>query len=353
MGLQNGNRERAVAAMALLDEDGDASMLVNFLGDEDAEAISSIIDEYSKEKNLSNRMKQTLRHLASSENFSSLADVHPAWILEHLKNEPPRVVGIILRFLPSRHVRYLLKNLPPMLCEQIPNMVESFSVEPAVLETIRRSFERHFPPMRISRSIKELGFENLYYLKEFELEEVFKELGLMELAVALSGMTSKVLTIIYNRLNVKEAKRLKAAIDDIENISPELYCEARSNFLAIDSEGLGPDRLLKSVGIAVFAGAISDEDADQMTLIQQKLSPNLGYLLKRLVDEKKLKASAISSTSRKSMVLEVVKKLAKEGRIDDAWGGYEAHEDAPSSSEDLLPEDRFADENTSTLSQLA
>jgi flagellar motor switch protein FliG len=339
--------------MALLGRGNDAAKLLDFMSDDDMKTISRLIGGYSKEPERERKMRQILKHLSSSDCFSSLADVHPAWILERLKLEPPRVVGIILRFLPSRHVRYLLKNLPPMLCEQIPNIVESFSVEPAVLETIRRRFESHFAPMRISRTIEELGLENLYYLKEFEIEELFKELGISEMAIALSGMGANVLKIIYNRLDVKDAKKLKAALDGMRNISPESYCEARRNFLSIDSEGLGSEKLLRSVGTAVFAGAIAREDSELLKLFSQKISPSTAYLLKRLVDENRMRANAAGVEKRKQTVLCALKKLAREGRIDEAFGGFEAKKEISPFAADIPSSVNPDEEPTRTLSQLA
>jgi hypothetical protein len=328
------NRERAVAAMALLDDEDGAGALLGFVSDGEAESIRSLIANYSRNSDVASEMTRLVRQLISSERFSTLAEVHPAWILEHLKGESPRIIGIILRLLPSKHVRYILKHIDPMVGSQIPNMVESFSVEPEILEIIRRRFERKFLPMRVSRSIIEPGFENLYFLKEYELEELFKEMGIAEMAVAFCGMPHSILHIIYNRLSVKEAKRLKAAIDEIDSVDPARHCEAKAIFMSIGGEGVGSENLLKTVGLAVLASAIGNDQLDMMKLLQQKLDPATAYLLKRFVDERRLRPGAVPIHAIRKRIVDTAIALAREGRIDEAWSGNVPRGEDASPSED-------------------
>jgi len=352
MDAQTNNRQRIVAAMSVLEDGQNAADLKDFMSEDDAGVHTDLVGSYSSEADCEYTMKRIVKHLVSAERFSSLADVHPAWILEKLRDEPPRVIGIILRFLPSQHVRYILKNLPPILCKQVPNMVESFSVPPAILNVIRSKFEKHFVPMRISRAIDRLGFENLYYLKEAELNTLFLDVGLTELAIALSGMSSRVLRIIYNRLDIKDAKRLKAMIDEISpDISPELFRQARANLLQIETERVGPKQLLKIIGMCAFADAVDGGHEELVRMVQQRLDPKDGYLLKRYVDEKRVRPSNISSEERRQMILDTVVLLAQEGRIDSAWGDMDDDLEPQILEQEVLETPSW-DEETSTL-QLA
>lgn len=352
MDAKTSNRQRIVAALAVLNEGGEAAGLMKFASEGDGKECSSIMDAYLGQPDRELSMRQIIKHLISSEQFSSLAEVHPAWILERLRDEPPRVVGIILRFLPSKHVRYLLKNLPPMLCEQIPNMVESFSVPPEILGVIRKRFEKHFMAMRISRSVEKLGFENLYYLKEAELDEMFRDIGLTEMAIALCAMPSKVLHIVYNRLDVKDAKRLQARIRELGGVSPELFGQARSTLLQIEGEGAGPKRMLRMIGLSVFAEAVDARHGDLVRMVQQKMDPRDGYLLKRLVDERRVRKSPVPMEDRQFMILNSVSLLAREGRIDEAWSQFLPADGGYFEGDDLLPRPK-GDEETNTAHQLA
>jgi len=352
MDMQSGNRQRMISALAVMNDGDDAADLAKFMSEGDGAAYSSLIEAYSGEPDRELSMRRVIKHLVSSEQFSSLSEVHPAWILEHLREETPRVIGIILRFLPSRHVRYLLKNLPPMLCEQVPNMVESFSVSPDILNVIRKRFEKHFLPMRISRFVENPGFDNLYYLKESELDEVFRDVGLTEMAIALSAMPSKALHVVYNRLDVRDAKRLQSRIRELSNVSPELFRQARSTLLEIESERVGPKQLLKIIGLSVFADAVDAGDRNLVRMIQQKLDPKDGYLLKRFVDARRVRPSPVPRDDRQGMILESVTLLAREGRIAEAWGHSPPADEVNPNDEAPVP-GGFGDDETNTAHLLA
>ena len=193
--MNNGakNRQMIVAAMAVLGEGESAACLADYMSDADRPLCASLIDMYASEGNCGAKLEQLVRQIAASEKFSSLSEVHPAWILEKLRDESPRVIGIILRYLPSQHVRYIVSNMHPMLRARVPNMVESFAVQAPVLDVIRRRFESHFLPMRVSRTIDCFEFENIYYLKGPDLAELIREVGLAELAIALTGMSGQAL----------------------------------------------------------------------------------------------------------------------------------------------------------------
>ncbi|MBT3182527.1 MAG: hypothetical protein HN337_08490 [Deltaproteobacteria bacterium] len=353
MEANTNNRQRMIAALSVQNDAEAANELSDFMSNDDSEAHASLVKNYLNEENREYSMRRIVKHLVSSEKFSSLSEVHPAWILEKLRDEPPRVIGIILRFLPSQHVRYILKNLPPILCQQVPNMVESFSVDPEILDVIRRKFESNFITMRITRSIDHLGFENLYYLKEAELEEMFIELGITELAIALSTMSTKVLRIIYNRLDLKDARRLKAKIKELPaDISSEIYRQARSSLLQIDCERVGPKQLLKILGLGAFAEAVGHGHDQLIRMIQQRLDPKDGYMLKRYIDEKRVRPSAVSPEERRHMILRTVAAMAREERIEAAWKGFSSDTTAEESS-DKFDSPLSWDEETNTLHQLA
>ncbi len=322
-------RQKVVAALAVRKSGDAAADILDYMSDADQEACAPLINTFVAEPGRELAMEQLIRQMVASERFSSIAEVHPAWILEYLRNEPPRVVGLILRSLPSRHVRYLLEHLPPMLRERIPNMVESFAVAKPVLDLIRRRFEGHFLPMRISRNVAHPGFEHLYFLKSDDLSEVIREAGLMELAIALSGMSAKTLHMIYNRLDLKDAKRLQRRIRDLHGISTELYRQARMNLLEIEGRHEGSERMLASVGLAALACAAGAGDERLLRLVQQKLPPLDGYLLKRFVDERRARANEQIAVERRKIIEDIVGLLAVEGKISPEWRSFSEAADVP------------------------
>jgi len=316
------NRLRTLAALAIIRDGDEAAFLCDYMSDDDGNATDQLIGLYSIEEDAEFKMQQLIRQIVASERFSSIAEVHPAWILEKLVLEPPRVIGIILRFLPSKHVRYILKNLPPMLRVQVPNMVESFGVSAAVLDVIRHRFEQHFLPMRSTRDIEKFDFENLYYLKGDEIEEVIRDLGVTELAIALSGMPGKPLNVVYNRLNLKDAKHLQRKIKEMSDVSPGLFRQACYTVLEVEGKHLGPDKMLMRIGLAALASAVDEGYEKFIRLLQQKLEPSDGYLLKRYIEERRLRFSPQIAEERRKLALDAVAFLARGGRIEQSWSRF-------------------------------
>lgn len=321
MGLNINNRQRMLVALAVLDSGEKAALLLSFLSPKDLEACTSAmrscleIDPSEREF----KIKGQIGSLIASEQWSGLAEIHPAWLLEALKEESPRVIGIILRYLPSRHVRYILEHLPSQLRCTIPNVVEAFSVPQPVLDVIRRSFESKFASFHISRSLEKFGFEHLYYLRGDELEVFFKDLGLQELAMALHGISGKSLGFLYNRLSLRDAKRLKSRMKELGDISEPLKRQARFTVLEVEGEHLGPELLLMEIGLASFARALSSDHTDLARLLEIKLDPAISYVLKRYIDERLNKNTHSTAAERQSLILSRVARLARENLIDESW----------------------------------
>lgn len=318
------NRQQIIAAMAVLEDADKASELISFLGSADREAVKSAIESHltvdASERET--KLKGLISSMVASEQWSGLAEIHPAWLLEELKTEAPRIIGIILRYLPSRHVRYILENLPPTVRFAIPNVVEAFSVPQPVLDVIRRRFESRFAKLRLSRAQEQFGFEHLYYLRGSELESFFRDLGLQELAMALHGISGKSLTFLYNRLSLKDAKKLQARIKLLDDVSDALRRQARFTVLEVEGENLGPDHLLLEIGLAAFARAVSLKHGELARLIEIKLDPRISYVLKRYIDERAQKNTRVMVEERQAIILSRVAQLAREHVIDESWSRF-------------------------------
>lgn len=317
MAIDTDMRQRVMAALAVLRDGRDAAALCDYMSDEDRVRYSQLIDLYSA--NDPKEMQQIISQSIAYEQFSSLAEIHPAWILEKLCEETPRVIGICLRYLPSRHVHYILKNMPPMLRIQIPNIVESFAVRPEVLDVIQRRFERNFLPIRLSRNIERLGFEDFYYFRGEELALIIREVGLVELAIALAGLSGKILHTVFNRLGLKDAKRLQRTIREMGEVSPELFRQARYTVLEMKGQRQGVDKTLTEIGLAALASSIEEEHGQLVRLLQQRLEPSLGYLFKRLIDERLTRFNPAIATERRRLIIDIVASMSREARIDPSW----------------------------------
>lgn len=346
------NRLRTVAALAILKNPANQACLADFAAGPDSEEIRKLAEVFLEDEECTSKMDVLLSQMIASEKFTSLAEIHPAWLLERLKNETPRVIGVILRSLPSKHVRYIVNELPPVLRAQIPNLVESFAVPAPVLKVILERFESHFLPMRSPRSVSNPGFENIYYLKGEELLEVAREAGINELAVAFGRMPNKALHVIYNRLALKDAKRLQKRVRGLQEVSYGFSQSARQNILAVEDGRIGADKMLLDLGIAALGSCLTDQEAGISDLVMQKMEPSLAYLLKRSIDEYRHRSSGSLIEERRASVIKIIVELSDEGKIDSSWKAFFLPDDACIPLKGDISETRMEDE-TATAQLLA
>lgn len=299
-----------VAGLSLLEGKEAAQALGSYLSVDQAQAWQQALDHLA-----SVDTSQHLQALRAQEDFSGIAEIHPAWLLEILKKESPRVIGVVLRHLPSKHVRYLLEHLPKRITLELPKLVEAFYVPTEVLEVIRRRVERHFVPMRISRQGEDLAFSELYYLKIEELECLFYDLGLSELSLSLVGSASSMLKIVLNRFMIREAKEVLKRVKTSQAEPHWFLQDARYSVLAMGRKELGCRRFLDELGLTCLAKAFQDSKAENFSALLQKMAPEQAYLLKRYGDESQEEKQSVKKDKRQHWVLDHVRRLREEGLI--------------------------------------
>ncbi|MBI5299791.1 MAG: hypothetical protein HY877_05815 [Deltaproteobacteria bacterium] len=301
---------QAIAALALLEGKEEAYSLLGYASPSLREPLQI---------HLENSSAQSLQALYAQEIFSGISEIHPAWLLEALKKESPRVIGVILRHLPSKHVRYLLEHLPHQKVIQLPKLVEAFYVPNEILNLIRRRFERHFVPLKMSHQIQTFEFGHLYYLKIEELTLLFRELGLNELALSLVGGTKTILKAILNRFGLREAKEILSRVKVFDSEDKWLLNDAKYSILELGGEELGIESFLRELGLKALAKAFSRFDTFLFEALRQKLSPDNAHLLKRYLEEYRGPLSSEKITKRRTLVLSSLRKLNEEGKLDAIW----------------------------------
>lgn len=233
----------------------------------------------SKEEGLSSIKED---RMVVGDSLSNAAQIHPAWIVKELENESPKVIGIVLRWLPSSHVRFILDNLPKRVKMALPKLVESFSVPAPILRMIRSSFEKKFGA--ISNGTSEVNsFGDVVNLKLGDLEMLFKDLGIHELALAFNNVEFSAMKVLLNRMSITTARALQQRIKDVAEADESILKDARYTILevALDQEDI--DKLLIDVGLAAFSKAI--DDPEMYSALKLKLDPVASYVLKRYVDQ--------------------------------------------------------------------
>jgi hypothetical protein len=247
----------------------------------------------------------------SGEELSNLSEIHPAWIAKALENESPKIIGIILRWLPSHHVRYILEHLPKRIKMSLPNLVESFAVPTQILGLIKRGFEKKFPNIPSRNGAKIERFEDIALLKSQDLETLFRDLGLQELAMAFQHVETDGIKILLNRMSVTHARALQQRMKDIQGGDASLFRDARYTILEVALDQEDVQRLLLELGLAAFSKALANDKI--FSQVQLKLDPVISHIFKRLVDQHA--GLCKQAEGRRDLVMERLDILTRAGEI--------------------------------------
>jgi hypothetical protein len=275
-----------------------------------------------------------VRQALVARDLPQFQEVHPEWMLRVLECETPRVVAILLRYIPSKQVQYIMDRLPARIKDHLPTAVDVFSVPTPVVQSLRRQFEAHFAGLASTSQAATSGFESLAGLGYDEFPKFLHDLGLHEMAIAFADADPRSLKILSRRLPENDARRLQDRIVHLETVSQSLVRDAKFTILDLDTSAIVPDQFLLEVGLRAFAKACGPQHADLIRALSLKLEPKVGEWLLAQVARK---ASGGSGEMRRTMVVGRVVILAKAGVLDAKWqlletGGHESSQellDAP------------------------
>ncbi len=278
---------KALVYVAALGEEENAFELFRFLPTrfeknlvESTQSVLSLPKEERKRKII-----KELKQLAQSQKIHPLGEIHPGWFLEVLKEESPKTIGLILRYLPGDKVTYILENLSQDIKQKLPKLNESKKIQEGLLELIRERFESQFLTYNLPKKSSDIGIQDLYFIKVELLLAFFRDLGIEQLARAFKGLDKVALKALLNRLTIKDAKELQSRIKSLEKVSKRELSEAQVLIIDLPIDRIDPEALFLEVGMAFFARAISQAELDFAKSLQFKLPPKYGYLLKRYVEE--------------------------------------------------------------------
>ncbi len=240
----------------------------------------------------------------------ALQDVHPEWMLKILSLETPRVIAILLRYIPSRQSRYILERLPARIKTRMPHFVDAFSVPTAIVQSMRRRFESHFAAVAPSRSGAG-DFGSLGNLSLEDLPKLICDIGLHELALAFVDADERSIQILMKRLPEPDARRLQERMHHLEDIPQSLTRDAKFTILDIDVESVASEVFLFEVGIRAFAKACGRAEKDLIGALSLKLEPRVGeWLLSAAV--RKSEGGELGGI-RQQMILNRLKTLSRAG----------------------------------------
>ncbi len=262
---------------------------------------------------------EQLAGLRAAEEVVLLGDIHPSWLLDVLVHETPRVIGLLLRFLPSRHARFILDHLPPEVKNRLPHVVDAFAVSEQILRIVRRRFERHFLPMGSMADVDQFDSQTMHALSMDDLLTCFHDLGIQEMAMAFCRVSRTALRVLLNRLQFDDAKALVAHMESLRQLHSHVEQDAKYSLLAMSLDGRDPETLIREIGVQAFAKSLLPSQLPMVALMKQKLPPALAYLLQRDAEIHIPTAVRDVVVARQRLVLVRVGALSREGRIDPKW----------------------------------
>lgn len=317
--LTNHFRERMIAC--LMGHWAADDMLLQYAADADGTAIReslAVVTALPVAEQPSAWAEQR-QQICTASDVVLLGDVHPSWLVDRLTHEAPRVVGLLLRFLPSRHARYVLEHLPQHLREQLPSVVDAFAVPDGILRMIRQRFESHFLPTRVAIAPGAMTFRDLPALSLDEIAVVIHDLGVEELALALRHLPKSALRVLLNRMPFAEGKVLAERMRTLPVVDAVLERDARYSILELNFERSSAENLIREVGVQALAKAMLPGDLGMLGRLKQKMAPDAAYLLQREIDAHIPAAGNDLAALRQRRVMARLAELAHERVIDPDW----------------------------------
>ncbi len=307
------NKEQAKKVMVMLSclsEHDNAYELFRFASESSETSLTNFARELlDLPKN--DRQKFILKEfkkLKEQEKLKPVEEMHISWLQEALKVENPFIAIHLIRPLGHSKVKEILQKMPDAFLKKLGAFDSKSQLDPALLEILQKRFYSQFYYEKPSRNFEEQPLAILYYLKLDYLKSFLSQIGLERLALAFKGLHKSALKALFNRLPLKDAKTLQRQVKSVEKISPREISESQSLLLNLSLETIEPENLFFEVGLAYITKAFIPEDANLSKAIQLRLPPKMSYLLKRYLEQNRVREA--------STVRQRILKFIQEKRMD-------------------------------------
>lgn len=307
---QLGDRKKSFLLISAL-AGVDCSTLLPFLPTADQAPLEKAsLELASIKKDLKKEaVTSELKRLAGKASRSILPDIHPDWILEALIRESPRMIGLILRYLPGDQAHAVLEKLPENILKELPPLTETFSVSAELVSLLKRRFEKFFLVFEPHNWPASGSFDSLALAPAVRLETLFRELGFREMAMAFTGLNIKIVELILKRLPPRDGALLKLKIERLSDTSEERSKKAQSHLLSLDLEKGSPDLLVMEMGLFVLSRALTQERYNFVRLICQKFPMKVGKSLRHYAEKNLPHNSDQSAQAVQREIIEVFSTL--------------------------------------------
>jgi len=286
--------ERVMVMIACLSEREEAFELFHFL----PQTMESRLVEYTREllmlpkKDFQHYMVKEFRKLREKEKVQLPAQLDLGWIQESLKQENPFVGIHLIRSLGQSKVKQILQGMPSAFLKRLSQFDSKVYLEPELLKILQKKFFAQFEFRVPSKDFSENSLQVLFHLKMDFLVDFLSQIGLERLAYAFKGLNKTALKALFNRLPLKDAKRLQSLVKSLEKVPSREISESQSLLLNLNLEAIEPENLFYEVGVAYVSKGFTREDKELLKAIQLRFPPKVGYLLKRYVEQSRVRENS-------------------------------------------------------------
>jgi hypothetical protein len=248
-----------------------------------------------------------------------IKDIHPSWILELIRDERPRVIGLICRYLPGQQVRYLLDHLPAATKSRLPSLHESFSIPEPLVEQVRLFFERSFFSAPRPAPQEAFSLSHIAWMSARDMTTLIRELGYEEIRRAFASVAGKALQVFLTRFPIEEANQVRLRLARGRPVLAAERQRAQQHLVRVDLDIQRAADLPFEIGLSVLAQAVAPEATEWAKAVVYRLVSRDGHSLKRYVRESLHEHAEARQQHRAESLLAFIRDLAEQGKIATYW----------------------------------
>ncbi|OGP15432.1 MAG: hypothetical protein A3I75_07030 [Deltaproteobacteria bacterium RIFCSPLOWO2_02_FULL_50_16] len=329
------SRQQMLAYTTLMTEGDHFATLFRFLPPEEEGPLKEFASKIwsQKKEHRSKDVIQKIKEVFVQKKMSILHEVHPGWIAERLKDESPRVLGVLCRYLPGETVKYLIDHLPKAQAQNLPKINETFAVSSDLILWIKDILEKKFAHPSLPALEERFSFSHIGLMSGKDLMTLFRELGLEEIRKAFSQVEVQSLKVFFSRFSVNDTRELKARILDAPPCHSEEKKIAQQHIVTMELQALSAEALFYEIGFSYFAHAILPSESQWVEAVCERLSPQDGYVLKRFIKEYASKRSEGLQQKFREEILRRIFYLTEKRKIRKYWLDPSEHEQTGSYTE--------------------
>lgn len=248
-----------------------------------------------------------------------IKDIHPSWILELIRDERPRVIGLICRYLPGQQVRYLLDHMPAATKSRLPSLHESFSIPEPLVEQVRLFFERHFFAAPRPAPQAAFSLQHIAWMSARDMVTTIRELGYEEIRCAFANVGGKALQVFLTRFPIEAANQVRLRLARGRPVLAAERERAQQHLVRVDLDIRRAADLPFEIGLSVLAQAVAPDAGEWVQAVVYRMDSRDGHSLKRYVREALHEHAPERQQYRAALLLSFIHELADQGKIATYW----------------------------------